>query len=87
MYKSFIRCHLDFDNILYDKDIICVFKRWNPFSIMPVLAITVAIRDISKEKLFQELGLDSVQLRRWFRKLVMSYKICKRRNAQYFFLI
>ena len=69
-------------------DIICVFtKRWNPFSIMPVLAITVAIRDISKENLFQELGLDSVQLRRWFRKLVMFYKICKGRNAQYFFLI
>ena len=35
---------------------ICLFtKRWNPFSIMPVLAITVAIQGISKEKIFQEL--------------------------------
>ena len=39
------------------------------------LAITGAIRGTSKEKLYQELGLESLQFRRSFRKLGMFYKI------------
>ena len=35
------------------------------------LAITGAIRGTSKEKLYQKLGLESLQLRRWYRKLEM----------------
>ena len=49
------------------------------------LAITGAIRDTSKEKLYQELGLESLQLRRWYRKLGMFYKIYKNRSPQYLF--
>ena len=33
------------------------------------LAITGAIRGTSSEKLYQELGLESLQQRRWYRKL------------------
>ena len=39
------------------------------------LAITGAIRGTSKEKLYQELGLESLQLRRWYRELGMFYRI------------
>ena len=49
------------------------------------LAITGAIRGTSKEKLYQELGLESLQLRRWYRKLGMFYKIYKNRSPQYLF--
>ena len=41
------------------------------------LTITVAIRGTSEEKLYQELGLESLQLQRWYRKLGMFYKIDK----------
>ena len=41
------------------------------------LAITSAIRGTSKEKLYQELGFESLQQRRWYRKLYCFYKICK----------
>ena len=37
------------------------------------LAITGDIQDTSQEKPYQELGLESLQLRRWFRKLGIFY--------------
>ena len=49
------------------------------------LAITGAIRGTSKEKLYQELGLESLQLRRWYRKLGMFCKIYKNKSPQYLF--
>ena len=49
------------------------------------LAITGLIRGTSKEKLYQELGLESLQLRRWYRKLGMFYKIYKNKSPQYLF--
>ena len=33
-----------------------------------MLAITGAIRGTSKEKLYQELGLESLEKRRWYQK-------------------
>ena len=47
------------------------------------LAITGAIRGTSKEKLYQELGLESLQLRRWYRKLEKFYKIYKNKSPQH----
>ena len=41
------------------------------------LAITVAIRDTSREKLYQEVGLQSFQIRLWYRKLHEFLKIFK----------
>ena len=49
------------------------------------LAITGTIRGTSKEKLYQEIGLESLQLRRWYRKLGMFYKIFKSKSPQYLF--
>ena len=39
------------------------------------LAITGAIRGTSREKLYAELGLESLKFRRWSRKLACFYKI------------
>ena len=49
------------------------------------LDITGAIRGNSKEKLYQGLGLESLQLRSWYRKLGMFYKIYKSKSPQYIF--
>ena len=49
------------------------------------MAITGAIRGTLKEKFYQELGLESLQLRRWYRKLGIFYKIFKSRSPQYLF--
>ena len=49
------------------------------------LAITGVIRDISKENLYQELGLKSLHLRSWYRKPGMFYKIYESKSPQYLF--
>ena len=41
------------------------------------LAITGVIQGTSKEKLYQEIGLESLQLRRWYRKLGMFLEMFK----------
>ena len=44
-------------------------------------------RRISKEKLFEELGLESLQHRWWYRKLCCFYKILKDQSPKYLFNI
>ena len=47
------------------------------------LAITGAIRGTSKEKLCQELRLESLEKRRWYRKLCYFYKIFNKQSPTY----
>ena len=47
------------------------------------LAITGAIRGSSREKLYQELGLESLQQRRWYRKLCYFFKLTKNKSPKY----
>lgn len=49
------------------------------------LAITGAIRGTSKGKLYQELGFKSLQSTKWFRKLLLFYKIIKIKVQLYIF--
>ena len=49
------------------------------------LAIRGAIRGSSMEKLYQELGLESLQQRRWYRKLCNFFKITKNKSPKYLF--
>ena len=49
------------------------------------LAITGAIRGISREKILEELGLESLQLRLWYRKLCLFYKVFKNEHPKYLF--
>ena len=49
------------------------------------LAITGAIRGISREKIHEELGLESLQLRLWYRKLCLFYKVFKNEHPKYLF--
>ena len=51
------------------------------------LAITGAIRGTSREKLYQELGLESLRKRRWYRKLCYFFKIFKGQSPEYLFKI
>ena len=66
IYKAFIRPHLDYGDILYDQAYnMSVHQKLKSIQHNVCLAITGVIRGISKEKLSQELGLESLQLRRW----------------------
>ena len=49
------------------------------------LAITGAIRGTSKEKLYQELGFESLKDRRWMRRLCYLYEIVSIKQPAYLY--
>ena len=70
--KAFIRPHLDYGDILYDQAYNMSFhQKLESIQYNACFAISGAIRGTSKEKLYQEIGLESLQLRPWHRKLRM----------------
>ena len=64
IYKTFIRSQLDFADVIYDQDCNLHFHgKLESIQYNTCLAITGAIRGTSSEKLYQELGLESLKLR------------------------
>ena len=71
IYKSFVRPHLDYGDVIYDQHYNNSFhQKLESIQYNAALAITGAIRGSSREKLYEELGLESLKQRRWFRKLL-----------------
>ena len=74
MYKSFIRPHLDYADIIYDQPHNQTLSdRIESVQYNAALAITRAIRGNSRERLYQELGLESLSNRRRYRRLTMFF--------------
>ena len=70
IYKSLIRLHLDYCDVIYDQpksENFCT--KIERIQYNAALAITGAIRGTSQIKLYKELGLESVRFRGWFRRL------------------
>ena len=64
--KSFIRPHLDYGNILYDNPNNENFQsKLEKIQYGACLAITSAIKGTSRERLYNELGLQLLITRRW----------------------
>ena len=76
IYKSFVRPHLDYGDIIYDNSSNTTFSQIiESVQYNAALAITGSIHGTSREKLYQELGFESLHDRGWFRKLCFYYKI------------
>ena len=72
IYKFFVRTHLDYGDIIYDQAFNNSFQqKIESLQYNAALAIAGAIRGTSREKNYQELGLESLQQRRWYRKLFL----------------
>ena len=70
IYKSFVRSYLDYGDIVCNQptnDSLC--KKLESVQYNAALAITGAIKGTSRVKLYKELGLDSLKLRRKLRHL------------------
>ena len=86
IYKSFIHPYLNYGDILYDKVFNVSFhQKIESIQYNAYLAITSAIRGSSREKFYQELGLKSIQHRRWYKKLCYFYKIYNKKSPDYLF--
>ena len=75
IYKSFIRPHLDYGDFIYDKPNNNSFiENIEALQYNAALAITGAIKGTSRDRLYQELGFESLSSRRWSRRLFNFYK-------------
>ena len=70
IYKSFVRPHIDYGDIIYDQpnsDSFCDMIERVQYN--AALAVTGTIKGISRLKLYKEFGFESLKFRRWFRRL------------------
>ena len=76
IYKASIRPHLDYGYILFDQTDNSSFdKKLESMQYNGCLVLTGALRGSSKEKIYQELGFESLRVRCWYRKLCHFYKV------------
>ena len=68
-YKSFIRSHLDYGDIIYYQAYNASFhQKLDSIQYNAALSISGAITGTSKEKLYNKLGLETLDKRRWYKK-------------------
>ena len=88
LYKGFVRPHLDYGDIIYDQARnASLLQKLESLKYNTCLAITWATRGSSTEKLYQELGFESLKQRRWYRKLCDFYKVFKNESPRCLFNI
>ena len=68
IYKSFIRPHLDYADVIYHQPHNESFtNKIESAQYNAAVAMTGVIKGTSLERLYQELGLESLSERRWYR--------------------
>ena len=82
IYKAFVRRHLDYANLIYDNPDNESFKDWVE-KVQYNVALSGAIRGTSRERIYNELCLESLVDRRWYRKKAFFYKIVKNLSPKY----
>ena len=81
-----MRPYLDNGDIIYDEVYNETFHhKLESIHYNACLALSGAIRGLSREKLYQELRLESLQRRRWYRKVCLFYNIFKESKPVYLF--
>ena len=78
IYKSFIRPHLDYWDIIHDQAYNVSFhQKLESVQYNSKLAVTDAIRGTFTDKLCNELDWEILEKWRWYRKLCCFYKVYK----------
>ena len=84
IYKAFLRPLIDYGDIIYGQpqnESFC--EKLESTQYKAALAITGAIQGTSRDKLYQELGLESLKSRRWYKRLSCMFKIMNREAPNY----
>ena len=86
IYKSFVWPLLDYDDGIYDqRNNSSLSDKIESVQYNAALALTGAIRGTSKEKLYQELGLESLRNRRWLKRMSYLYEIISTKSPPYLY--
>ena len=84
IYKAFLRLLIDYGDIIYDHPQDDPFsEKLESIQYKAALAITGAIQGTSRDKIYQELGLESLKSRRWYNHLSLMFKIMKEEALNY----
>ena len=82
--KAFLRPLIDYGDIIYDQPQNESFsKKLEGVQYKTVFAITSAIQGTSRDRIYQELGLDSLKFRRWYKRLSCMFKIMNEHAPNY----
>ena len=77
---------MDYGDVVYDQPSNDAFSnKLETVQYNPALAITRGKKGISREKLYQELGLEYLQQRRWIRRLCLFYKVVSTKPQAYIY--
>ena len=86
IYKTLLRPDLYYCGVIYDKPLKEKFTDTvESFQYNAALAITGVIKGTSKEKLYNEFGLEYLKGRRWIRRLCLFHKIYHIKSPKYFY--
>ena len=75
---------VDYGDIIYDQpqnESFC--EKIESVQYKATLAITGTIQDTSRDKIYQELGLESLKSRTWYKLLVCMFKIMNEKAPNY----
>ena len=84
IYKAFLRPLIDYGDIIYDKRQNESFsEKLEGVQYKAALAITGMIQGTSRDRIYQELGLESLKSRRWYKRLGCMFKIMNEHAPNY----
>ena len=92
MYKTFIRSHLDYCDIIYHipsvqtqfgVTITDLMEKAERIQYQAALAVTGAWQGSSRSKVYEELGWESLSDRRWCRRIIQIHKIVSNNTPSY----
>ena len=84
IYKAFLRLLIDYGDIIYDQpqnESFC--EKLESVQYKAALGITGGIQGTYRDKIYQELGLESLKLRRWYKRLSCMFEITKEEVPNY----
>ena len=84
MYKAFLRPLLDYGDIIYNQPHNVPFcEKLESVEYKAVLEITGVMQGTSHNKIYLELGIESLKARRWYTRLSCRFKIMKEEAQNY----
>ena len=89
LYKLYVRPHLDYGDVIYhipqrmDGSKNYMMEKIESVQYSAALAVSGTWRGTSRERLYNELGWESLSSRRWSRRLILLYKFINNLTPDY----
>ena len=82
-YKLYVRPRLDYGDVIYHNQRMNMMNLIEQIQYKAALVVTGCWQGTSRVKIYDDLGLESLSDRRWYRRLCLFYKIRNHETPQY----